>query len=70
MIHLGGMDWVRGLICFFFLFGLIYILFPKSIQSYSVRVIIEASLAKIRSIGAFSIVIGIVLWVIFSKSFG
>ena len=68
MTSLSGMDWLRALICIFFIEGAIYLFFPKAIQGYAVRVLCDASLRKLQLFGILLLIIGFILWVIVSNS--
>ncbi len=69
MISFSALDWIRTFICLFFLEGLIYLLFPKIIQKFAIRILCEASPRTLQLFGVFLLIIGFVLWVIASKSF-
>ena len=66
MIVFSMPDLLRAIILLVFIEGALYFLFPKHIQAFAMRCLIDANPANLRLFGAVLIALGIFLIILFN----
>ena len=66
MLIFSMIDILRALILLIFIEGFCYLLFPKHIQGFAVRCLVDAKIANLRLFGAVLVAAGVFLTLFFN----